>query len=131
MGMRETEKAYIAGLYDGEGSFYIRHQTKHYKRKTGEMTEHTYSTPVVKLAMANQEIMEWVYHVLGRGLYYSYQPKKPPSAQRMYAIELVGEEKVEWFIKTLGAFLKRVRSPSNDEAARNHIVLVKRMRIQR
>lgn len=49
--MLETEKAYIAGIIDGEGSIML---TKFHKNQ--------YPSPCVSISSTDMELLEWIKH---------------------------------------------------------------------
>ena len=60
--MNETDKAYIAGLFDGEGSIEV---TKRKEKKTNG----TYSCRRIsmEISMTDQSVLMWLHEVLGVG----------------------------------------------------------------
>ena len=60
--MNETDKAYIAGLFDGEGSIEF---TKRKEKKTNG----TYSCRRIsmEISMTDQSVLMWLHEVLGVG----------------------------------------------------------------
>jgi len=62
--MKDTDIAYIAGLFDGEGSI----QYKQYMRKRSH-NKKPYPTWSIRMemAMTDQSILRWVHEVLGVG----------------------------------------------------------------
>jgi hypothetical protein len=69
--MHDTDKAYIAGLFDGEACFYIKQRMK--KRKPSLKAYPTWDIRI-EINMTDQSIIRWVHEVLGCGTF----SKKPP-----------------------------------------------------
>ena len=72
--IHETDKAYIAGLFDGEGSI-------HFKRKPEKKRSGTYDCMRIsmEIAMTDQSVLTWVHQVLGVGTLN----KKPRKGKRV------------------------------------------------
>ena len=63
-----TDIAYIAGLFDGEGSIYYARRPERKKKHTGK----GYRTPVsqrisMEITMTDESVIRWVHEVLGCG----------------------------------------------------------------
>ena len=54
--MTETEKAYIAGIIDGEGSIMLQ-----------KIHRNEYPSPCISIASTTLELLEWVKQVVGKG----------------------------------------------------------------
>ena len=67
--MTETDIAYIAGLFDGEGHI----QYKQYMRKRSH-NKKAYPTWSIRMemAMTDESVLRWVHEVLGVGTAVSY-----------------------------------------------------------
>ena len=62
----DTDKAYIAGLFDGEGSIYYKRlkQTRH--NRPGKPVHNVWSIKM-EIAMTDQSVLIWLHEVLGVG----------------------------------------------------------------
>jgi len=62
----DTDKAYIAGLFDGEGSIYYKKlkQTRH--NRPGKPVHNVWSIRM-EIAMTDYSVLVWLYEVLGVG----------------------------------------------------------------
>ncbi len=62
----DTDKAYIAGLFDGEGSIYYKRlkQTRH--NRPGKPVHNVWSIRM-EIAMTDYSVLVWLYEVLGVG----------------------------------------------------------------
>ena len=69
--MHDIDKAYIAGLFDGEACFSIKQRMK--KRGPKLKSYPTWDIRI-EINMTDQSIIRWVYEVLGCGSF----SKKPP-----------------------------------------------------
>lgn len=83
-GMTETEKAYLAGLIDGEGTITLT------RRNSGQLPQ-----PQVSIANNNLELLIWVKKVIGSG---SISTKKPKSSSHNIAYA--------WQVATAGPCLR-------------------------
>jgi hypothetical protein len=71
----DTDKAYIAGLFDGEGSIHIRRgieKKKKHKGKPGYRLSNSLRLSM-EITMTDRSVLMWVYEVLGVG---TLKPKK-------------------------------------------------------
>tara|TARA_R100000152_G_C6667355_1_gene104599 strand:+ start:45 stop:458 length:414 start_codon:yes stop_codon:yes gene_type:complete len=68
----DTDKAYIAGLFDGEGSIYYKRlkQTRH--NRPGKPVHNVWNIKM-EIAMTDYSVLAWVYEVLGVG---TLKPRK-------------------------------------------------------
>jgi len=64
--LEETEKAYIAGIVDGEGTVTL---TKHHKNET--------PTPRISVSNNNLELLKWLRTKVGGGVIVSKKKSKP------------------------------------------------------
>ena len=57
LNMKDTEKAYIAGIIDGEGSIMLQriHSNEH-------------PSPCVSIASTTYELLEWIKNIIGKGM---------------------------------------------------------------
>lgn len=69
--MNERTKAYIAGLFDGEGSIFIRIGTVKHKDKT-----YTHFIPQVSISMTHKGTMDYLVRELNVGIYRPIQRGK-------------------------------------------------------
>ena len=75
--MTETEKAYIAGILDGEGSIML--QKFHAK-------EHP--SPCVSIASTTLELLEWIKKTVGKGVIVKKKNYNPEKHQDCYSYKL-------------------------------------------
>ena len=74
----DTDKAYIAGLFDGEGSIYFLNVLLKRKRNTMvKAIEHLYSPTYqsMEITMTDESVIRWVHEVLGVGTVVRNQEK--------------------------------------------------------
>ena len=71
--MKEIDKAYIAGLFDGEGS--VSYYQRKEKRK-GKKKAYNYWMIRCELSMTDQHVMEWMHKTLGFGTLTRRLPTK-------------------------------------------------------
>ena len=69
----DTDKAYVAGLFDGEGSIHIKRAPE--KKRSG-----TYNCMRIsmEITMTDQSVIRWVHEILGCGTF----TKKPRKGKR-------------------------------------------------
>ena len=75
--MNETEKAYIAGIIDGEGSIML--QRFHAKE---------YPSPCVSIASTTLELLKWIKKTVGKGVIVSKKNYNPEKHQDCYSYTL-------------------------------------------
>ena len=64
----ETDRAYIAGLFDGEGSIYFRRGVEKKKKHTGKGYRTSNSLRLsMEITMTDESVLRWVHEVLGVG----------------------------------------------------------------
>ena len=64
----ETDRAYIAGLFDGEGSIYYAKRTEKKKKHSGKGYRTSMSQRIsMEITMTDESVIRWVHEVLGRG----------------------------------------------------------------
>jgi len=73
--MRESDLAYIAGLFDGEGSITYKQYNETKKNRDGSPRKTLTWRIVMEISMTNQSVLRWVCEVLGCG---TVRPKKVP-----------------------------------------------------
>jgi ketosteroid isomerase-like protein len=73
----ETDRAYIAGLFDGEGSIYYK-KVKEKKKKHKGQKGYRYANAwriSMEITMTDRSVIEWVHEVLGCGT-FNHKPRK-------------------------------------------------------
>jgi hypothetical protein len=64
----ETDRAYIAGLFDGEGSIYFAKRAEMKKKHKGKGYRISLSQRIsMEITMTDESVIRWVHEVLGRG----------------------------------------------------------------
>ena len=64
----DTDKAYIAGLFDGEGSVFFKRATEKKKKHNGKGYRTSQSMRInMEITMTDQSVIRWVHEVLGVG----------------------------------------------------------------
>ena len=64
----ETDRAYIAGLFDGEGSIHFKRSIEKKKKHTGKGHRISNSMRInMEITMTDQSVLIWVHEVLGVG----------------------------------------------------------------
>ena len=72
----ETDRAYIAGLFDGEGSIYYVKRKEKKKKHKGSGYRETYCWRIsMEITMTDRSVLEWVHEVLGCGT-FNPKPRK-------------------------------------------------------
>ena len=70
----DTDKAYIAGLFDGEGSIHFKRGIEKKKKHKGKGYRLSNSMRInMEITMTDQSVLVWVHEVLGCG---TLRPKK-------------------------------------------------------
>ena len=72
--IQDVDKAYIAGLFDGEGSIHIRRgieKKKKHKGKPGYRLSNSMRISM-EITMTDRSVLMWVHEVLGVGTPVSY-----------------------------------------------------------
>ena len=64
--LRETDVAYLAGLFDGEGSVYYK-KTKQIRHKRPGKPTHNIWVIRMEIAMTDESIIRWVHEFTGCG----------------------------------------------------------------
>ncbi len=80
--MKETDAAYIAGLFDADGCVTYKKYNcadKRYKDEEGKIKKYWMWNIALEISMTNQSIIRWVHEVLGVG----HVRKKPPHKTSM------------------------------------------------
>ena len=64
----DTDKAYIAGLFDGEGSIYFAKRKEKKKKHNGKGYRTSQSMRInMEITMTDESVIRWVHEVLGVG----------------------------------------------------------------
>ena len=64
----DTDKAYIAGLFDGEGSVFFKRATEKKKKHNGKGYRTSQSMRInMEITMTDESVIRWVHEVLGCG----------------------------------------------------------------
>ena len=64
----DTDKAYIAGLFDGEGSIYFAKRPEKKKKHKGKGYRVSISQRIsMEITMTDESVVRWVHEVLGVG----------------------------------------------------------------
>mgnify|MGYP003668689389 CR=1 FL=1 len=80
----DTDAAYIAGLFDGEGSIHIRRGIEKKKKHKGK-PGYRYSNSLrlsMEITMTDRSVLMWVHEVLGL-LIWPFAHTKLPKIQRV------------------------------------------------
>ena len=78
----ETDKAYIAGLFDGEGSVTFTRRLEKRKKHNNKPGYRTTNTMRIRMeiSMTDRSVLIWLHEVLGVG---TLRPKKVPNKKRV------------------------------------------------
>jgi len=80
MKMKDNELAYIAGLFDGEGSIHIKRAPEKKKKHKGRGHRISNSMRIsMEITMTDQSVLIWVHEILGCGTL----TKKPRKGRRV------------------------------------------------
>ena len=72
----ETDRAYIAGLFDGEGSIYLQESQREEKKHKGPGYRYANAWRIsMEITMTDRSVIEWVHEVLGCGT-FNHKPRK-------------------------------------------------------
>ena len=64
----ETDRAYIAGLFDGEGSIYYAKRAEKKKKHNGKGYRTSMSQRIsMEITMTDESVIRWVHEILGCG----------------------------------------------------------------
>ena len=74
--MTETEKAYIAGLFDGEGTI---DYTRRWEKKQNAKKKYKFWRISCTVSMTDRPMIEWLHETLGFG---TMRPKKVPKGMK-------------------------------------------------
>jgi|TARA_R100001463_G_scaffold46214_1_gene94764 hypothetical protein len=79
-GVPDTDKAYIAGLFDGEGSIHFKRGIERKKKHKGKGYRLSNSMRIsMEITMTDRSVLMWVHEVLGVGTLR----KKPRKGKRV------------------------------------------------
>jgi hypothetical protein len=79
-GVADTDKAYIAGLFDGEGSIHFKRGVEKKKKHKGNGYRLSNSMRIsMEITMTDRSVLMWVHEVLGVGTLR----KKPRKGKRV------------------------------------------------
>ena len=71
----ETDRAYIAGLFDGEGSIYYVKRKERKKKHKGPGYRETYCWRIsMEITMTDPSVLHYVHEVLGVGT-FNHKPR--------------------------------------------------------
>ncbi len=80
MKMKDNELAYIAGLFDGEGSIHIKRAPEKKKKHKGSGHRISNSMRIsMEITMTDQSVLQWTHQILGVGTL----TKKPRKGKRV------------------------------------------------
>jgi hypothetical protein len=97
--MKETDKAYLAGFVDGEGSIGIdRIKSK------GKVVKYTFKVRVV-ITNSDFETMKWIKQITGYGCAYKYKKAYNPKWKQVHRWQVVSKKAKE-FIEEIYPYLK-------------------------
>ena len=72
----DTDRAYIAGLFDGEGSIYFARRLEKKRKHKGEGYRLANAQRIsMEITMTDRSVLEWVHEVLGCGT-FNRKPRK-------------------------------------------------------
>ena len=72
--MTETEKAYIAGIIDGEGSIMLQ-----------KFHSNEYPSPCISISSTTLELLKWIKSVVGKGTIIRKKNYNPENHQDCYS----------------------------------------------
>ena len=83
--MRESDIAYLAGLFDGEGSLQCKKGWEKKKKHKGEGYRKTHAWRInMEIAMTDESVIRWVHEVLGVGSVIRRNVKGTTKSGRKY-----------------------------------------------
>ena len=105
----EIIRAYIAGLFDGEGSVYIRnYNSENFIKIHGEASK----SFGIGIAMCEKEIIDFIYTQLKKDnidvCRHTYQPKGKDTYKLQFFIQINGDNSVKKFFDIYSPYLKRL-----------------------
>jgi len=94
----KTQRAYLAGFFDGEGSFSII-------RRLDKRSPAGYGyQPYVEVGSTNEAIIKWLHTFIGKGFTF-WRPRKE-NAKDAFSLQITGMETIIDFISTLYPYLR-------------------------
>ncbi len=99
----DEETAWLAGLLEGEGSFFSLRSSVGGK---------VYRYPVITVAMTDRDVITRVAELFGNGVYH--MPSKNPNRLDQFRAQISGEGAVEW-MKALRPWMGARRGAKIDE----------------
>ena len=75
MGISITDAAYVAGLFDGEGSVYLKRMDQMKHKRPGKPV-HKVWVVRMEMAMTDKEVIKWCYELFGCGAFNERKVKK-------------------------------------------------------
>mgnify|MGYP003143650794 CR=1 FL=1 len=75
MGISITDAAYVAGLFDGEGSVYIKRMDQIKHKRPGKPV-HKVWVIRMEMAMTDKEVIKWCHELFGCGAFGERKVKK-------------------------------------------------------
>jgi len=95
--MTDIDKAYIAGLFDGEGSVSFVFKKAHNGKRYGKL--------YARISNTNREVLEWIKNTLGFG--FIVINTKIPRPNRKFCYDfVVAYEKARKFLAVIRPYLK-------------------------
>jgi len=80
-----TDTAYIAALFDGEGSLHCKQSWEKKKKHKGEGYRKTYAWRInMEISMTHEPVIRWVHETLGVGSVRTIDKTKSPSGKPHY-----------------------------------------------
>jgi hypothetical protein len=81
--MDDLDRAWLAGLLEGEGCFYV-----------GRGGKQTRPNPRIQLSMQDPDVVRRAAAIVGSGYTYDYEPK-PPSRRRTFVWRTSGQSAID------------------------------------
>ncbi|MFA5154460.1 MAG: LAGLIDADG family homing endonuclease [Clostridia bacterium] len=101
----KTQRAYLAGFFDGEGTFsIIRRPDKRSPAGYGYQ-------PYIEVTSTNEEIIKWLTGFIGKGFTF-YRPKKG-NANNAFTQHITSMETIVEFISILYPYLRLKKAVAN------------------
>jgi len=97
--LTETEKAYIAGLFDGEGSVdYAKRKVKNGRSPNAKKKYHYCWKISCRIGMGDKYVLEWLHETLGFG---TLRPRKVPEGMKPHWVWQCGYQLALQFAKLM------------------------------
>lgn len=97
--LTETDKAYLAGLVDGEGCFNVSR-----KRSKHKLREYDFTCRVM-VVNSDTAMMLWILKTVGEGGIYKYEKSFNPIWKPVHRWQICGNKAIE-FIKEIYPYLQ-------------------------